>query len=146
MLFWSSWMSSKKGQGDYALKCKSEPFQQSGARDQAKAFFNIVPFSHLYLMVIHLLKLYVFWRVCSLYKKCLSALLISSCSFYIKKKVLFPAVRVIKAILFHMPRCSSKVNLSIQFNQEVTVLWYPWDMQNEKVMDPECLEHCFSTH
>lgn len=109
------------------LSAKSEPFQQLGAGDQAKAFFNIVPSLRFYLMVIHLLRLHMFRRFCSLYKKCLSALLISICSFYVKKKkkVLFPALLVIKAIFFHVPRCSSKVNLSIQFNQEVAVLWYP---------------------
>lgn len=118
------------GQGDYALKCKSQPFEQSEARDQAKAFFNTVPSSHFYLMVTHLLRLHIFWRFCFLCKKCLSALLISICSFYVKKKKVlpFPAPLVIGAILFHVPGCSSKVNLSIQLNQEVTVHWYLWDI------------------
>lgn len=50
----------EKARVTMALKCKSQPFHESGARDQAKAFFKIVPSSHFYLMVTHLLRLDMF--------------------------------------------------------------------------------------
>lgn len=129
------------------LSANQNRFSNQGPEIRQKLSVTLCHLHIFYLMVIHLLRLHMFRRFCSLYKKCLSALLIAICSFYVKKKkVLFPALLVIKAILFHVPRCSSKVNLSIQFNQEVAVLWYPWDMQNEKVVDPECLENGFSTY
>lgn len=58
--------------------------QQSGARDQAKAFFHIVPSSHFYLMVTHLLRVHVFWRFHSLNKNHLSAFLIPFVLFMLK--------------------------------------------------------------
>ena len=42
------------------LSADHKTFQPSWARDQAKAFSSIVPSSHFYLMVTHLLRLHMF--------------------------------------------------------------------------------------
>lgn len=136
------------GQCHSALKRKLHPLHQSEARDQAKTCFNIVSSSHFYLMVTHLLRPNMIWKIFSLYREGLSAFL-NSHFLLILKTVLSPTTSITyqsNSILcafffFEVPQrltCPSSLIKRWLFPSIPETCWM------KRSRTPKCLEHVSS--